>query len=104
MSAIGLRRRPVPIPWTVLAALCCTLGALVGAAGVLVVGPAAALAPVVAAALVFIALQPRMSAYVPKPDDPAIFWFNGERDDIALRLDHRGRSVGRVPNRGERLG
>ena len=30
----------------------------------LVVGPAAALAPVVAAALVFIALQPRMSAYV----------------------------------------
>jgi hypothetical protein len=64
VSAIGVRRRPVPIPWTVLAALCCTFGALVGATGVLVVGPAAALAPVVAAALVFIALQPRMSAYV----------------------------------------
>ena len=32
---------------------------------------------------------PRMSAYVPKPDDPAIFWFNGERDDIVREVVRR---------------
>ena len=32
---------------------------------------------------------PRMRAYVPKPDDPAIFWFNGERDDIVREVVRR---------------
>ncbi len=32
---------------------------------------------------------PRMKAYVPSPDDPAIFWFNGERDDIVREVVRR---------------
>jgi glycerol-3-phosphate O-acyltransferase len=43
---------------------------------------------------------PRIRPYVPKPDDPAIFWFNGERDDIVRevvrRMESRA-SDGRTP-------
>ncbi len=42
---------------------------------------------------------PRFEAYVPQASDPAIFWFNGERDDIVREVAERvaedhGRSVG----------
>jgi glycerol-3-phosphate O-acyltransferase len=42
---------------------------------------------------------PRLEPYVPKGSDPAIFWFNGERDDIIREVAERvaadhGRSVG----------
>ena len=44
-------------------------------------------------------LLPRFDSYVPRANDPAIFWFNGEREDIldevADRIaDDHGRSVG----------
>lgn len=44
---------------------------------------------------------PRLSPYTPNPDDPSIFWFNGEREDImrdvaARVVRHHGRD-------GERL-
>ncbi len=32
---------------------------------------------------------PRLKAYVPEPDDPAIFWFNSERDDIIREVVRR---------------
>lgn len=32
---------------------------------------------------------PRLSPYVPAPDDPAIFWFNSERDDIIREVTRR---------------
>ncbi len=32
---------------------------------------------------------PRLRPYVPKPDDPPIFWFNGERDDIIAEVTRR---------------
>jgi glycerol-3-phosphate O-acyltransferase len=32
---------------------------------------------------------PRLRAYVPEPDDPAIFWFNSERDDIIREVVRR---------------
>jgi len=32
---------------------------------------------------------PRLRAYVPKPEDPAIFWFNSERDDIIREVVRR---------------
>ena len=32
---------------------------------------------------------PRLRPYVPKPDDPPIFWFNGERDDIVKEVVRR---------------
>src|SRR5512139_1872068 len=33
---------------------------------------------------------PHLAPYVPKPDDPPIFWFNSERDDIVAEV------IGRV--------
>ena len=32
---------------------------------------------------------PRLRPYVPAPDDPALFWFNGERDDIVRDVAQR---------------
>ncbi|MEM9192731.1 MAG: 1-acyl-sn-glycerol-3-phosphate acyltransferase [Myxococcota bacterium] len=32
---------------------------------------------------------PRLRPYVPRADDPAIFWFNGERDDIVKEVTTR---------------
>ena len=32
---------------------------------------------------------PRLKPYVPEPDDPAIFWFNSERDDIIREVVRR---------------
>ncbi|MCB9598572.1 MAG: 1-acyl-sn-glycerol-3-phosphate acyltransferase [Sandaracinaceae bacterium] len=32
---------------------------------------------------------PRLKPYVPSPDDPAIFWFNSERDDIIREVVRR---------------
>ena len=32
---------------------------------------------------------PRLRPYVPEPDDPAIFWFNSERDDIIREVARR---------------
>ena len=32
---------------------------------------------------------PRLKPYVPDPDDPAIFWFNSERDDIIREVVRR---------------
>lgn len=32
---------------------------------------------------------PRLKPYVPNPDDPAIFWFNSERDDIIREVVRR---------------
>lgn len=32
---------------------------------------------------------PRLRPYVPQPDDPPIFWFNGERDDIVKEVVRR---------------
>jgi glycerol-3-phosphate O-acyltransferase len=32
---------------------------------------------------------PRLRPYVPKPDDPALFWFNGERGDIVREVTDR---------------
>ena len=32
---------------------------------------------------------PRLSPYVPAPDDPAIFWFNSEREDIVREVAER---------------
>ena len=32
---------------------------------------------------------PRLRPYVPEPDDPAIFWFNSERDDIVREVVDR---------------
>ena len=32
---------------------------------------------------------PRLSPYVPSPDDPTIFWFNSERDDIVREVTRR---------------
>lgn len=32
---------------------------------------------------------PRLKAYVPEPNDPAIFWFNSERDDIIREVVRR---------------
>ena len=32
---------------------------------------------------------PRLTPYVPEPDDPAIFWFNSERDDIIREVVRR---------------
>lgn len=32
---------------------------------------------------------PRLKPYVPEPDDPAIFWFNNERDDIVREVVRR---------------
>ncbi|MCC6873645.1 MAG: 1-acyl-sn-glycerol-3-phosphate acyltransferase [Sandaracinaceae bacterium] len=32
---------------------------------------------------------PRLRPYVPEPDDPAIFWFNSERDDIIREVVRR---------------
>ncbi|HEY8431838.1 MAG TPA: 1-acyl-sn-glycerol-3-phosphate acyltransferase [Sandaracinaceae bacterium] len=32
---------------------------------------------------------PRLKAYVPEPDDPAIFWFNSEREDIIREVVRR---------------
>jgi glycerol-3-phosphate O-acyltransferase len=32
---------------------------------------------------------PRLKAYVPEPEDPAIFWFNSERDDIIREVVRR---------------
>jgi glycerol-3-phosphate O-acyltransferase len=32
---------------------------------------------------------PRLAPYVPEPDDPAIFWFNSERDDIIREVVRR---------------
>ncbi len=32
---------------------------------------------------------PHLSPYVPAPDDPAIFWFNSERDDIVREVAER---------------
>lgn len=32
---------------------------------------------------------PHLSPYVPKPDDPAIFWFNSERKDIMAEVERR---------------
>lgn len=32
---------------------------------------------------------PRLRPYVPEPDDPAIFWFNNERDDIVREVVRR---------------
>lgn len=32
---------------------------------------------------------PRLKPYVPNPDDPAIFWFNSERDDIVREIVRR---------------
>jgi len=32
---------------------------------------------------------PRLKPYVPEPDDPAIFWFNSERDDIVREVVRR---------------
>ncbi len=32
---------------------------------------------------------PRLRPYVPSPGDPAIFWFNGERDDIVREVARR---------------
>jgi len=42
---------------------------------------------------------PRLEPYVPQANDPAIFWFNGEREDIVREVAERvaadhGRSVG----------
>jgi len=32
---------------------------------------------------------PRLTPYVPRPDDPAIFWFNSEREDIVREVVRR---------------
>ena len=32
---------------------------------------------------------PRLLPYVPRPDDPAIFWFNSERDDVVREVADR---------------
>ena len=32
---------------------------------------------------------PRLRTYVPRPEDPKIFWFNSERDDIVQEVVRR---------------
>ncbi|MBK8172138.1 MAG: 1-acyl-sn-glycerol-3-phosphate acyltransferase [Sandaracinaceae bacterium] len=44
---------------------------------------------------------PRLRPYVPEPDDPPIFWFNSERDEIVREVvrrvvEHRSKSSGQM--------